>query len=127
MQVPNEPKMQNYAFSSAACASVLMAFSISFASLWFLSTTTATSYSLQAGRQPEHDPCGHDRLVALKVPWNIENMASIMVGPAREYAQMLAAVQVIMGPCNRQAKEKVVPGSRSTPATVCSMKEGGLC
>lgn len=55
-----------------------VAFSISFASLWFLSTTTATSYSLVGSLNKI--PVAIIGLVAFNVPWNMENLASILVG-----------------------------------------------
>ncbi len=42
----SEPALRNPQFLFVACLSALLAFGISFASLWFLSTTTATVYSL---------------------------------------------------------------------------------
>ena len=76
--LPFEPALQNPIFIFAACASSLVAFSISFASLWFLSTTTATSYSLVGSLNKI--PVAMIGLVAFNVPWNMENLASILVG-----------------------------------------------
>lgn len=73
-----EPALQNPMFLIAASASALVAFSISFASLWFLSTTTATSYSLVGSLNKI--PVAIIGLVAFNVPWNLENLASILVG-----------------------------------------------
>ena len=61
----------------AACW-LQVAFSISFASLWFLSTTTATSYSLVGSLNKI--PVAIIGLVAFHVPWNLKNLASILVG-----------------------------------------------
>lgn len=63
--------------AKATCCSQV-AFSISFASLWFLSTTTATSYSLVGSLNKI--PVAIIGLVAFNVPWNLENLASILVG-----------------------------------------------
>lgn len=60
------------------CALTQVAFGISFASLWFLSTTTATSYSLVGSLNKI--PVALIGLVAFNVPWNLENLASILVG-----------------------------------------------
>lgn len=73
-----EPALGNPMFLIAAMASALVAFGISFASLWFLSTTTATSYSLVGSLNKI--PVAVIGLVAFDVPWNMENLASIMVG-----------------------------------------------
>ncbi|CAL5225658.1 g8517 [Coccomyxa viridis] len=73
-----EEALHNPMFLVAACASALVAFSISFASLWFLSTTTATSYSLVGSLNKI--PVAIIGLVAFNVPWNMENLASILVG-----------------------------------------------
>jgi GDP-mannose transporter len=73
-----EPALQNPMFITAAIASALVAFGISFASLWFLSTTTATAYSLVGSLNKI--PVAIIGLIAFDVPWNMENVASIMVG-----------------------------------------------
>ena len=73
-----QPALRNPVFLVAACTSSLVAFSISFASLWFLSTTTATSYSLVGSLNKI--PVAVIGLVAFNVPWSLENLASIMVG-----------------------------------------------
>lgn len=64
---------------------------------------------------------------ARSVPWSMENLASILAGLVGEDAWGATPVQVIMSPCNRRAKEEVVPGSRSASATVCGTKAGELC
>lgn len=51
---------------------------MSFASLWFLSTTTATTYSLVGSLNKI--PVALIGLVAFNVPWNIQNLASVLVG-----------------------------------------------
>ena len=63
---------------TAACASALLAFFMSFASLWFLSTTTATTYSLVGSLNKI--PVALIGLFAFNVPWNLQNLASVMVG-----------------------------------------------
>ncbi|EIE26589.1 GDP-mannose transporter, golgi apparatus [Coccomyxa subellipsoidea C-169] len=73
-----DPALRNPMFIMAACSSALVAFGISFASLWFLSTTTATSYSLVGSLNKI--PVALIGLVAFDVPWNLENLASILVG-----------------------------------------------
>ncbi|KAK9840936.1 hypothetical protein WJX81_001201 [Elliptochloris bilobata] len=77
-RLPTEPALHNPHFLFAACASALLAFGISFASLWFLSTTTATSYSLVGSLNKI--PVAVIGLVAFNVPWSPENLASILVG-----------------------------------------------
>jgi GDP-mannose transporter len=73
-----DPALRNPMFIMAALATALVAFGISFASLWFLSTTTATSYSLVGSLNKI--PVALIGLVAFDVPWNLENLASILVG-----------------------------------------------
>ena len=45
-RIASEPALFNSGFQLAASMSALCGFLISFCSLWFLSTTTATTYSL---------------------------------------------------------------------------------
>ena len=74
----NEPALQNPYFVAAASASSLLAFCISFASLWFLSSTTATTYSLVGSLNKI--PVALIGLVAFNVPWSPQNLLSILVG-----------------------------------------------
>lgn len=73
-----EPALQNPYFLAAALASSLLAFCISFASLWFLSSTTATTYSLVGSLNKI--PVALIGLVAFNVPWSPQNLLSILVG-----------------------------------------------
>ncbi|KAL3139932.1 hypothetical protein ABBQ38_004222 [Trebouxia sp. C0009 RCD-2024] len=73
-----EPALQNPYFLTAALASSLLAFCISFASLWFLSSTTATTYSLVGSLNKI--PVALIGLVAFNVPWSPQNLLSILVG-----------------------------------------------
>ena len=70
--------LRNPTFILVACASALVAFTISFASLWFLSTTTATTYSLVGSLNKV--PVAFIGLIAFDVPWNLKNLASVFVG-----------------------------------------------
>ena len=45
-KIATEPAIYNRGFQAAACLSAFCGFIISFCSLWFLSTTTATTFSL---------------------------------------------------------------------------------
>lgn len=74
----DDSALRNTTFILVACASAVVAFSISFASLWFLSTTTATSYSLVGSLNKI--PVAIIGLVAFNVPWDTKNLASILVG-----------------------------------------------
>ena len=76
--LPNEPALQNSYFLAAAIASSLLAFCISFASLWFLSSTTATTYSLVGSLNKI--PVAILGLVLFNVPWSPQNLLSILVG-----------------------------------------------
>ena len=62
----------------AACGSALIAFFMSFASLWFLSTTTATTYSLVGSLNKI--PVALVGSVVFSTPWNYQNLASVLVG-----------------------------------------------
>lgn len=73
-----EPALQDPLFLTAACASALLAFGISFASLWFLSTTTPTTYSLVGSLNKV--PVAVIGLLAFSVAWSAPNLASIAVG-----------------------------------------------
>jgi GDP-mannose transporter len=76
--VLQQPALRNPIFVAAAILSSLLAMSISFASLWFLSTTTATTYSLVGSLNKI--PVAILGLVAFNVPWSAENLASVLVG-----------------------------------------------
>ena len=76
--LPTEPALTDPAFLAAAVASSLLAFCISFASLWFLSSTTATTYSLVGSLNKI--PVALIGLVAFNVPWSPQNLLSILVG-----------------------------------------------
>jgi len=76
--VINDPALKDPYFLVAACASALLAFFMSFASLWFLSTTTATTYSLVGSLNKI--PVAFIGLVAFNVPWSMQNLASVLVG-----------------------------------------------
>jgi GDP-mannose transporter len=78
--IHEEPALLNPVFVIAAIISSLLAISISFASLWFLSTTTATIYSLVGSLNKI--PVAILGLVAFNIPWNPQNLASILLGLA---------------------------------------------
>lgn len=73
-----EPDLRNPYFLTAAVASSLLAFCISFATLWFLSSTTATTYSLVGSLNKI--PVALIGLVAFNVPWSLQNLFSILLG-----------------------------------------------
>ena len=73
-----EPALSNPRFLAAAGASAALAFGISFTSLWFLSTTTATTFSLVGSLNKV--PVAAVGLVAFGVPATAENVAAICVG-----------------------------------------------
>lgn len=76
--LPNEPALQDFYFLAAVAASSLLAFCISFASLWFLSSTTATTFSLVGSLNKI--PVAILGLVLFNVPWSPQNLLSILVG-----------------------------------------------
>ena len=70
--------LHNPRFIFAAVASALISFGISFASLWFLSCTTATTYSLVGSLNKV--PIAFLGLIAFNVPATIQNMLSVLLG-----------------------------------------------
>lgn len=76
--LPTEPALSDPGFLAAAVASSLLAFCISFASLWFLSSTTATTYSLVGSLNKI--PVAIIGLIVFNVPWSPQNLLSILVG-----------------------------------------------
>ena len=83
-----EPALANPAFLAAASASAALAFGISFTSLWFLSTTTATAYSLVGSLNKV--PIALLGLCAFGAPATPQNIASIGVGLAASAVFVLA-------------------------------------
>lgn len=76
--IATDPVLHNPSFIMTACASALVAFGISFASLWFLSTTSATTYSLVGSLNKV--PIAVIGLFAFNTPWNLKSAASIAIG-----------------------------------------------
>ena len=76
--LPSEPALQDPMFLLAGASSALLAFGISFASLWFLSTTMATTFGLVGSLNKI--PLAVIGLVAFNQPWSLPNVASIAVG-----------------------------------------------
>ncbi|GAB4820036.1 hypothetical protein N2152v2_007082 [Parachlorella kessleri] len=85
----SEPDLTNPRFQLVATLSGLIGFGISFTSLWFLSTTTPTTYSLVGSLNKV--PTAIIGLLAFSAPWTLQastlcttgvvvNLASIMVG-----------------------------------------------
>ena len=75
-----EPALRNTRFQAAACLSAICGFLISFCSLWFLSTTTATTYSLVGSLNKM--PIAVLGLLFFDSSWDAKNLASIAVGLA---------------------------------------------
>ena len=77
-ELQRDAGLQNPKFIVAAVASALISFGISFAGLWFLSCTTATTYSLVGSL----NKCivAAISLLAFSVPATIQNLLSIGVG-----------------------------------------------
>lgn len=76
--IGSEPALANPGFLFAAGASAFLAFGISFASLWFLSTTTATTFGIVGSLNKV--PLAIIGLVAFNVPSSWQNIASILIG-----------------------------------------------
>ena len=73
-----EPALHNTRFQAAACLSAICGFLISFCSLWFLSTTTATTYSLVGSLNKL--PIAVFGLAFFDAVWSAKNVASIAIG-----------------------------------------------
>lgn len=78
--IASEPALHNPRFQAAACLSAICGFMISFCSLWFLSTTTATTYSLVGSLNKM--PIALLGLLFFDSTWDAKNVASIGVGLA---------------------------------------------
>ena len=76
----NEPDLHNPSFLAVALLSGLLGFAISFTSLWFISTTTPTIYSLVGSLNKV--PLAFIGLFLFAAPWSVQNLASISVGLA---------------------------------------------
>lgn len=83
-----EPALRDPRFQVAACLSAVCGFMISFCSLWFLSTTTATTYSLVGSLNKM--PVAVLGLFFFDASWGIKNLASILVGIAASVIFVLA-------------------------------------
>jgi GDP-mannose transporter len=75
-----EPDLNNPSFLLVALFSGLIGFGISFTSLWFISTTTPTIYSLVGSLNKV--PLAFIGLFLFAAPWSVQNLASISVGLA---------------------------------------------
>ena len=76
----NEPDLHNPSFLLVAGLSGLLGFGISFTSLWFISTTTPTIYSLVGSLNKV--PLAFIGMFLFAAPWSLQNLASISVGLA---------------------------------------------
>lgn len=89
----HEPALNNPKFLVAVAATCLVAFGISFASLWFLSTTTATTYSLVGSLNKI--PIAIIGLLAFNVAWTYPNLLSVVVGLVAGVIFVRAKQQVV--------------------------------
>lgn len=76
--VREDPALRNSAFLAVALVSCGLAFSISYAALWFLSTTTPTTYSLVGSLNKI--PVAIVGIVLFRAQTTVANLASIGVG-----------------------------------------------
>ena len=100
LRVWADPALKDPRFAAAALASAGLAFGISFASLWFLSTTTATTFSLVGSLNKV--PVALVGLLAFGAPATPQNVASIGVGLAASAVFVLAKA----GPVARGGGER---------------------
>ena len=73
-----EPALSNPLFLAIAAVSCVLGFLISYATLWFLSTTTATTYGLVGSLNKI--PVAVIGILAFRAPVSNANLASIGVG-----------------------------------------------
>lgn len=76
--VSSDPALQSATFLGVAALSCGIGFSISYAALWFLSTTTPTTYSLVGSLNKI--PVAVIGILAFNAPTTPANLASITVG-----------------------------------------------
>jgi GDP-mannose transporter len=77
-RVQTDPALQSSTFLAVATLSCSIGFSISYAALWFLSTTTPTTYSLVGSLNKI--PVAVIGIVVFSAPTTPANIASIGVG-----------------------------------------------
>ena len=78
--LPNQPDLYNPNFLFIAGLSGLVSFGISFSILWFLSTTTATTFSLVGSLNKL--PISIIGLLLFESSWSMKNLVSVTVGLA---------------------------------------------
>ncbi|PNH07851.1 GDP-mannose transporter GONST1 [Tetrabaena socialis] len=76
--IQHQPALANPAFQKVVVMSGFLGFAISFSSLWFLSQTTATIYSLIGSLNKI--PIAIVGLLAFNEPTNLKNLSSIIIG-----------------------------------------------
>lgn len=99
LSVWGDPALRDPRFVAAAAASAGLAFGISFASLWFLSTTTATTFSLVGSLNKV--PVALVGLLAFGAPATPQNVASVGVGLAASAVFVLAKAGPTRGGAER--------------------------
>lgn len=78
--LPQQPDLTNPAFLIVAALSGLVSFGISFSVLWFLSSTTPTTFSLVGSLNKI--PVSFIGLILYESQWSLPNLLSILVGLA---------------------------------------------
>lgn len=76
--LPQQPDLYNPAFLVVASLTGLVSFGISFSVLWFLSTTTPTTYSLVGSLNKI--PVSFIGLLLFESGWSLPNLLSVLVG-----------------------------------------------
>jgi GDP-mannose transporter len=77
-RVASEPALSSTGFQIAAGFSALIGFFISVASMWFMSTTTATTFSLVGSLNKI--PIAVLGMLLFNAPMNMNNILSVSVG-----------------------------------------------
>jgi GDP-mannose transporter len=76
--LPHQPDLYNPKFLIVASLTGIVSFGISFSVLWFLSTTTPTTFSLVGSLNKI--PVSVIGLILFESGWSLPNLASILVG-----------------------------------------------
>lgn len=77
-RLPSEPALREGSFLAAATSSAIMSFLISLASMWFLSCTTATTFSLVGSLNKI--PLAALGMLLFSAPTTVNNVLSILIG-----------------------------------------------
>ena len=90
-RLPHQPDLYNPRFLIIASLTGIVSFGISFSVLWFLSTTTPTTFSLVGSMNKI--PVSIIGLLLFESGWSLPNLASVLVGLASGVMFVIAKQQ----------------------------------